>query len=267
MGPRPTEGLSQDPLQQPPQRDLPAAYRNPWSTLGDNLQAVAADVRLRVQELWRRNGQGSLWRPGWWPSDLAPVFWPLVVALALSALLVLGAQAASLMHRLPSPARTASSSMAVDAMPAAEPEASDAALEPMPSALTPPTPPAAVPPQPPIEVPSTESGDVAADLEPEQEAKPEPLDPLAELLQRSDAEGLLAAATASADQRTLVLGVVPGFAALPVGKQQLYADQWQQWAVDLGYDHLELRDSRAGLLARDALVGAGMIVLNESSSP
>ncbi|MFZ9946106.1 MAG: hypothetical protein ACO3FN_03405, partial [Vulcanococcus sp.] len=60
---------------------------------------------------------------------------------------------------------------------------------------------------------------------------------------------------------------VPGCAARPVGKQQLYADQGQQGAADLGYDHLELRDSRAGLLARDALVGAGMIVLNESSSP
>jgi hypothetical protein len=30
---------------------------------------------------------------------------------------------------------------------------------------------------------------------------------------------------------------------------------------------LELRDSRSGLLARDALVGSGMIVLSESSRP
>ncbi len=53
----------------------------------------------------------------------------------------------------------------------------------------------------------------------------------------------------------------------PCAAQQRYAEQWQLWAADLGYDHLELRDSRSGLLARDALVGAGMIVLNESSSP
>ena len=69
------------------------------------------------------------------------------------------------------------------------------------------------------------------------------------------------------DQLTLVLQVSPAFEGLSLSSQQRHADQWQQWAVDLGYDHLELRDSRSGLLARDAVVGSGMIVLSELAQP
>jgi len=104
-------------------------------------------------------------------------------------------------------------------------------------------------------------------LEAEPAAAPKPLDVLAELVQRPGADGLLITALPSADQRTLVLQLAAGFAALPAADQQRYAERWQLWAADLGYDHVELRDSRAGLLARDALVGSGMIVLNELSSP
>jgi hypothetical protein len=53
---------------------------------------VAASVRLQARQLWRRNRQGDLSRPGFWPKDLAPLFWPLALALAggLLALLVVG---------------------------------------------------------------------------------------------------------------------------------------------------------------------------------
>ena len=70
----------------PESGSLPAPYANPWSSLAQDLRAVAADLRLRLQELWRRNREGDLSTPGFWPRDLAPLFWPL--ALALPALLL-----------------------------------------------------------------------------------------------------------------------------------------------------------------------------------
>jgi len=107
---------------------------------------------------------------------------------------------------------------------------------------------------------------VGAADEPEQ-LESAPMDPLAALLQRPEADGLLIAARVLSDQVSLVLELAPRFASLSSAEQQRRAEQWQQWAADLGYDHLELRDSRSGLLARDALVGSGMIVLSEPSRP
>jgi hypothetical protein len=49
-----------------------------------DLIAVLASLRLRIQELWRRNGEGDLSVPGFWPQALAPLFWPLLLALALA---------------------------------------------------------------------------------------------------------------------------------------------------------------------------------------
>lgn len=73
-----------------PSTNLPAPYRSPWRALAEDLRAVAASLRLGLQELWRRNGQGDLPRPAPWPRDLAPLFWPLLLALALAALLLVG---------------------------------------------------------------------------------------------------------------------------------------------------------------------------------
>ena len=55
-----------------PSGNLPAPYVSPWQEFGRNLQAMAADVRLRGQELLRRNLEGELSVPGFWPRDLAP---------------------------------------------------------------------------------------------------------------------------------------------------------------------------------------------------
>ena len=272
----PPEGPSQLPSEseQPAQRDLPATYRNPWSTLGENLEAVAADSRLRLQELVRRNGQGSLWRPGWWPVDLAPLFWPLVLALALGLLLWLGFLGGAAIRRFNTPSNTPGSassspaSLEVEA-PSIGPEPELAEAEPAVAqpAETEPERLADEAPASPQEQPLTTPEETLQALDAEPAVAPEPLDALAELVQRPGADGLLINALASEDQLTLVLQVAAGFAALPTADQQRYAEQWQLWAADLGYDHVELRDSRAGLLARDALVGAGMIVLNPLSSP
>lgn len=70
-------------------RDLPAAYRSPFRALGDDLRAVLATIRLGGQQLWRRNRQGDLPLPSFWPSRLGALFWPLLLAMALVCLTVL----------------------------------------------------------------------------------------------------------------------------------------------------------------------------------
>ena len=68
---------------------MPAPYENPWGLLARDGRAVAATLRLQARGLWRRNRQGDLRRPDFWPADLAPLFWPLALALALGLLTLL----------------------------------------------------------------------------------------------------------------------------------------------------------------------------------
>ncbi|MFM7514365.1 MAG: hypothetical protein ACKO3F_13620, partial [Cyanobium sp.] len=70
----------------PDGEDLPAAYVNPWGLLRRDLGAVLASMRLDLWQLWRRNRQGDLPRPAFWPQSLAAGFWPLLLALLLSLL-------------------------------------------------------------------------------------------------------------------------------------------------------------------------------------
>ena len=249
-----------EPSQPSGPSDLPASYRNPWLTLGESVQAVLADTRLRTQELWRRNGEGDIWRPGWWPRDVAPLFWPLLLALVLTLLVALGmvgnlalqrsSMATPAVDQRAEPPFAAQTSAAtptrVDEPRPEFPPESEVDSEPLPSQPS--------TPQSTLEVP------VEPALEPTVQLS---VDPLAELLERPEAAGLLIRATPTPDQLTLVLQVSSAFEGLPVSSQQRNADLWQQWALDLGFDHLELRDSRSGLLGRDALVGSGMIVLSE----
>ena len=254
-------------------RDLPASYRSPWQTLGENLQAVVADTRLRGRELWRRNGQGTLWRPSWWPADLAPLFWPVLLALALALLvalisagwLALRPRAGDVALESTKQPSSAPAEVATSLQPPGEslPEAPSLAVPEVSAEGETNSAPAAKAPDP-----SVADQELEPDL-PEVLVPPEPtlVDPLDALLQRPEAEGLLIGARVLPDQVSLVLDVAPGFANLSAAERQRCAEQWQQWAIELGYDHLELRDSRSGLLARDALVGSGMIVLSEQPRP
>ncbi len=232
---------------------LPAPYRNPWRSLGDDLRAVAADLRLRVQGLWRRNREGSLWRPSWWPSDLGPLFWPLSLALALLLgltplwLVARGAPAAAeraAAEPVAAEPGTAAGAAAEMSMPPAaadlsEPAAADASEFP----AAPESPPA-------LAEPSTEPS----------------ADPLLLWLRGAPAAELLNGAT-GAPAATLVLQVQPAFLALTAPQRQERAETWQQEARELGFDHLELRDGAGVLMARDALVGSGMIVLPAPPAP
>ena len=286
--------------------NLPAPYRNPWRSLAEALSAVAADSRLRLQELWRRNGEGDLRRPGWWPRDLAPLFWPLLLAAALALLAAGFSLALPRIQQLRAPAPSPSAASEprsespadngtdrnesdrngpVTDRPSEQPEASGVAQPERASAPEAenttverpgerrPASEATRRPQPRSEsrsaldaqpgserVPDAVSEPV---LEPEPESAP--LDLLVELLERPGSDGLLRAAEGQPQRGTLQLQVRPAFNRLQRADQQRHAELWQAWAQELGYDHLELRDGLGALLARDALVGSGMIVL--SSQP
>ena len=88
------------------------------------------------------------------------------------------------------------------------------------------------------------------------------LDPLNQLLDRPEAAGLVEAALGEAETGTLTLQLTPAFDRLSDSERRRRAELWQRWALELGYDHLDLRDRRAGLRGRDALVGDGMILFS-----
>lgn len=258
------------------QVNLPAPYRSPWLTLGENLRAVGADVVLRLRELLRRNREGGLWRPRWWPLDLAPLFWPLLVGAALALILFL----VLLVPRSWKPALETPPLAQLDERHQASPEElppTDLSPEPLPIPARPDV--AAEPAITSVE-PGITAGEPAGQPESEPQQEPEPesqpspepqpepaVDPLQLLMQRPEADGLLRSAEGLPDQGRLLLRLAPSFSTLSSAEQQRRANQWQQWAGELGYDHLDLRDSRGGLLARDALVGEGMIVLDSSPQP
>ena len=286
--------------------NLPAPYRNPWRSLAEALAAVAADSRLRLQELWRRNGEGDLRRPGWWPRDLAPLFWPLLLAAALALLAAGFSLALPRIQQLRAPAPSPSAASEprsespadngtdrnesdrngpVTDRPSEQPEASGVAQPERASAPEAenttverpgerrPASEATRRPQPRSESRSALDAQPGSERVPdavsEPVLEPEPqsaqLDPLVELLERPGSDGLLRAAEGQPQRGTLQLQVRPAFKRLQRAEQQRHAELWQAWAQELGYDHLELRDGLGALLARDALVGSGMIVL--SSQP
>ena len=231
-----------DPV--PPPSDLPAPYASPWGQLGSALRAVLATLRLKLRELWRRNGEGDLSVPGFWPQGLAPLFWPLLLATLLALTLALAGQVRrGLSHR------------AVRA-PAAEPASELPALSPQQS--------------PPSGAPAREAPPPLAVDEPTAGPEPEPpppleLDPLLALLAQDDPEHLVASAHPEPAEGRLVLTMAPTFPSLAPASRRRWAERWQLRALALGYERLELVDSQRRLLARGALVGSGMILLDPSA--
>lgn len=271
-----------------PGSNLPAPYSNPWRSLGEDLRAVLADSGLRLRELRRRNAEGSLRRPGWWPAELAPLFWPLcaaVVVLALLAALLLwpGRPPARIPQdqpqaELPSPLPAVSPSASASGRPEAGDPAGPGAPATAPDRL----------PQAPatpatlqhsgseaLPLPDPTDGRQTATREaprPVGRSLPDsapqiPVDPLLSALRGSDDNHLLTDVESDPANGTLVLRLEAAFSELPASEQMRRAEQWRQQAVELGYDHLQLRDPDSGLRARDALVGTGMIVFSEPSDP
>ena len=263
-----------------PGSQLPAPYRNPWSALAEALRAVLADQRLALQRLWRRNREGELSVPGFWPRDLVPLFWPLLLALGLALVLGLGSRLLAVLHPLrpalpPPPAGIAVSAERRPSSQSQAPAGSDATA-PQAEGATWPLEPPAIPVQAadadgagrePTAAGRETAGPAAHDIDikgPEDAASTAPglrLDPLLELLSEGEDARLLLAARPEPASSRLSLTLSEAAEALPQAELLAWAQRLQQRARDVGYERLELRDRQGRLRGRGALVGSGMILL------
>lgn len=236
----------------PPGRDLPAPYQDPWRLLGRDLRALLATARLRGWELARRNRQGDLAVPGFWPRGLRAWFWPLVLGLALVLLLALVVLVPPLL-RGPSPT-------VLQPPPAPGTAPQPPAQSPSASPSEPPAAPAAGQP-PPADLPAQEPPPAAEPLQDE----PAAIDPLLVLLQPVDPRGLIGSVREQPARSCLQLNLSDRFAALAPALQEQQAETWRVRALELGYERLELVDGAGRLLARTARVGSGMILLSSAA--
>ena len=243
-------GSESEPRQEP--GNLPAPYVSPWSEFARNLRALLADLQLRAQELWRRNREGDLSVPGFWPRNLASIFWPVVLVF-LVALPVAGLRWWQSAH--PPVAESKPAAVAINQR--------------VPNAILPET----VVPEPLLPEPLITPQPQPA-LEPEPtlfdfEDPPLPeldLNPLLDLfLDGSAPEGLLASATPQPAQNRLVLQVSDAWNNLGPSVRTSIAADWQQRSRDLGYSSLQLVDVQQTLLGRSARVGSGMILFESNS--
>lgn len=248
---------------------LPVPYRNPWGCLADDLRAVVADVRLRLQECWRRNGEGSLWKPNAWPRDLAPLFWPLVVGVMVVALVSTGVMvSASKPSTVPaempgdvlrpmtnaslSSASSTSPDTAITETPADQPEGpSQPSSDQQPSQSR----------QPPVELPPPVQQEASRAEEP---------DPLLRLVLGRDGEMrtpsagdamLLVKAVGEDPERNAVTITLGGdWSELQTGPRQTLADTWWQRVEGAGYSVMILQSEEGARLGRSARVGQGMVL-------
>lgn len=240
----------------------PAPYEEPWGRLAGDLRAVAASTGLKVRELWRRNGEGDLSVPGFWPAGWAALFWPLLLALGLASLLALGLGLARGLGGLPSASPSASLSAPELSPPAprAEPRSSPRAV-PEPKAV--------------LDRAAVLDREPGPDREPGLERQtaggaasvPEPpptleLDPLLGLLVQDDSGTLIASARPVPAEGRLDLELSNLFQALPDARRQQQADAWLQRSRDLGYEHLRLLDAEGVVMGQAARVGGGMVLLD-----
>ena len=274
--------------------NLPAPYVSPWRELGRNLRAALADLRLRLLELWRRNREGDLPRPGAWPQDLAPLFWPLLLLLAfvlVAAAVALVVQGSSLLRQQPppAPAQVADPQALVDPL---QTQATDPQLlvDSIPGEGFPPIPAPAdrqsvAPDPPPVDLPSPETEALAPELvqpdvppdadgasmaEHEVQISAESLaDPLFQAVQTAAGSAdLVLQANAIVDRNSMVLVISSEGWSLPttLERNQL-AMRWQQVVDDFGYGELILVDQDDRPLGRSARVGEGMILFESEVKP
>ena len=232
-------GSESDSRQEP--GNLPAPYVSPWMEFARNLQALFADLQLRAQELWRRNGEGDLSVPGFWPRNLASLFWPVVLLLVVAVPLagLRGWQSAD--------------PVVVEPLPDGVLSETDVPEPLIPEPLTTPQPQPALEPEPML-------------LDFEDPPRPSlDLNPLLDLfLDGSAPEGLLVSATPQPAQNRLVLQVSDAWVSLGPSVRASISDEWQQRSRDLGYSSLQFVDGQGKLLARTARVGSGMILFESS---
>ena len=232
---------------------LPAPYQSPWDALRRDVPAALADLRLRARELWRRNREGDLSTPGFWPQDLAPLFWPLLLVLVV-ALLVLGVlqlKAALAPEEAPEPPGI--ERILTTPLPEARPLA--ALPEPVPSEPVVAEPIAAEPVAAEPEVPLLQ------------------VTPLLKLLAEVDRdsaipEGLLLTAQPLPERNGAVLTLdAKQWRELPPSQRLDRTEAWWEQLQEEGYEDLTLEDTDHHLLARPSRVGTGMIMFDPQTTP
>ena len=240
-------------------RDLPAPYVSPWSEFGRTFRALLADVQLRTQELLRRNLEGSLPVPGFWPQDLAPTFWPFVVVVGIGGISVLGWLGVQAFASPPAPkpfeqdqAVIASESLPPDQEPKVPVEMApieDSVIE--------------FKFAEPMATPAPSELEMLSVVLP---PAPDPL--LLSLMDSRDPQSLLLAAEpVPADDLIQLRLAAESWLTLSSMERQRLADQWQDRLSDVGFDRLTLVDVDGHPLGRSALVGSGMILMNADFHP
>ena len=259
------------------QSDLPAPYNSPWKALGQDLKAVSADLRLRCQEIWRRNREGDLSVPAFWPEPWAALFWPALLGFSLAVLIVGGLQLRQAMQGHSPPAPPAVERVRTTAFPEARPLPITNSIE---SALDDqgledaPTDPNTTGLNSSEQLMAAEDAPALNDLDREPasaETAPDLLrfDPLLDLLAEEgnsdDSQGsaLIVSAQPQPERNAVILQIDldAWMQSSPEQRQQL-AETWWNRLEDQGYADLRLVNEQQELLARPARIGGGMIVFD-----
>ena len=227
-----------------------------------DLRAALASTVLKLRELVRRNREGDLSVPGFWPQGLAAFFWPVLLALGLAVLAFLLTLLIKTLFSSPTPSPTT--------FDLADSSASQPVVEQLAERLAPrsdlPLPQA-------LGQPAARSvGSAPSSPEPPELAEPAPavrleLDPLLALLSNDDPDGSISSALPHPEQGLLDLELLSTWAGLPLQRRQQQADLWLQRSRELGYERLRLVAPGGNLLAQAARVGSGMVLLEAEPIP
>ena len=225
-----------NPRQSGPPSLLPIPWRSPLRILGENLKkdlpAVLAQLRLSIQELWRRNAAGDLFSPTFWPINLKPFFWPLLsflFVLLISLLLINTLQ--------PAKQSKSDSTLNIDAL--LNPEQIEASSN-----------------------PSIEDEELSIQYStPSLDLSTDPvIDKLLDLLQPNADSPLIASLQPYPEEGRLLIIPTASFQKLTVSKMQEQADIWLEKSNSIGFSKLGLQTQDGVILGRSAQVGQGMIM-------
>jgi hypothetical protein len=215
---------------------------------------------LKLRELVRRNREGDLSVPGFWPQSLAAFFWPVLLAIGLAVVACLLTLLIKTVFSSPTPTTfdMADSS-------AVQPVVEHVVEQPAPRSDLPLA-------QAPGQPAARSLGLAPSSPEPPELAEPAPavrleLDPLLALLSNDDPDGSISSARPHPEQGLLDLELVSTWAGLPLQRRQQQANLWLQRSRELGYERLRLVAPDGNLLAQAARVGSGMVLLEAETIP
>ena len=253
----PTSAPDRSGRSEPP-APYPAPYVEPWGRLAGDLRAALASTVLKLRELVRRNREGDLSVPGFWPQALAAFFWPVLLALGLAVVACLLTLLIKTFAPTPTTFDIADSSASQPVVEHVAERLAPRSDLPLPQALGQPA--------------ARSVGSAPSSPEPPELAEPAPavrleLDPLLALLSNDDPDGSISSARPHPEQGLLDLELVSTWAGLPLQRRQQQADLWLQRSRELGYERLRLVAPGGNLLAQAARVGSGMVLLEAETIP